>query len=54
MSTEPAAKRDLESFVNEVKALMRKRDRITKRWMLLILLMYLLALLAELWVMVGP
>jgi hypothetical protein len=53
MSTEPAAKRDLQSFANDLKALMRKRDGIATRWMLAILVLYFLALLAELWVMVG-
>jgi hypothetical protein len=44
---------DLEDFVTEVKALLRQRDRIARCWMLAILLMYFLALVTELWVMVG-
>jgi hypothetical protein len=39
---------DLQSFANDLKALMRKRDRIARRWMLTILIIYSLALMAEL------
>ncbi len=45
-------KRDLQSFECDLKAFMRKRDRIVRRWMLIILLVYLayfLALIGELW-----
>jgi hypothetical protein len=54
MSTDPATKRDLESLLNDLKALMRKRDRIARRWMLAILILYFLALVAELWTMPKP
>jgi len=42
-------KRDLQNFVDDLKALMRRRDRIAKRWMLVILLMYFIGLMAEFW-----
>ena len=42
-------KRDLQSFEIDLKALILRGDRIARRWMLAILLMYFIGLVAELW-----
>jgi hypothetical protein len=53
MSTAPATKRELTDLLTDLKALMRKRDWIARRWMLAILLIYSLALMAELWMLLA-
>jgi hypothetical protein len=45
-------KRDLQNFDCDLKAFMLKRDRIMRRWMLIIILVYsayFAALVTELW-----